>query len=72
MGHFVALIIGIIAFVSLACQTLVKEGTITCHSEAISGISLNGKVLFTSCFDKFLRCFDTKVLLFFFTMYLLL
>jgi WD40 repeat protein len=30
------------------------------HNGAVSGLCLSGNLLITSCFDKFIRCFDTK------------
>eukprot|EP00731_Ephydatia_muelleri_P015736 Em0009g160a len=41
-------------------KTWEREHHITCHSGAVSGIQVLGKVLITACFDKYIRCFDLE------------
>ena len=41
-------------------KTWEREHHITCHSGAVSGIQVLGKLLVTACFDKYIRCFDLE------------
>jgi hypothetical protein len=41
-------------------QTWASCGRVKGHNGAISGLCVNGNLLITSCFDRFIRCFDAR------------
>ena len=50
----------VLLFIFLS-QTWAVVRTITDHLGAVSALDVVGKVLFTACFDKLVRCFDMEV-----------